>query len=161
GPVPGIKRRSYWAAYLARFDHLVGPTKPVVGTVRDKRTGKPIAGIKVGRSYEDEVQEHLYATTDAQGQYRLIGGPKRARHIVSDWGRAGDDGKFTVATIPGPGVLIVRAAGARRFALLEPTKELYVKYKVFLTQPALHAVVPINPSADEPKSRRQDIVLRS
>src|SRR5262249_12394814 len=236
----GVKRRGYWAAYHARFDHLVGPTKPVVGTVRDKRTGKPLAGILVGRSYEGEGREHLTGTTDARGRYRPVGGPKRAtdpgsaggkpglpyfdvtqrsvrdtpgldpvtadfelergvevsgrlldaagkpvpgvvryehlpdnphlkdyphyanpglRFIVSDWGRVGADGTFTVVATPGPGVLIATADDGQRFALLEPTKELHAKYKVFLVPPRLNAVAPVNLAPDDPKSLRHVIVL--
>src|SRR5262249_19134748 len=49
----------------------------------------------------------------------------------------------------------------RRFALLEPTREMFTKYKVFLSPHFLHAVVPISPSADNPASLRQDITLDS
>jgi RNA polymerase sigma factor (sigma-70 family) len=64
----------------ARFDQAVAPCKPVEGVVRDKDSGKPLAGVKVqsfiiagtGRF----VQDYLRATTDAEGRYRLLGLPK-------------------------------------------------------------------------------------
>jgi RNA polymerase sigma factor (sigma-70 family) len=46
GPLTGVKTGS-GGAYPASFDHHVGPSKPILGTVRDKRTGKPLAGIRV------------------------------------------------------------------------------------------------------------------
>jgi hypothetical protein len=52
--------------YDATFRHLAGPTKPIVGTVRDKRTGRPIPGIEVG-------SRGIWATTDAKGRYHLTG----------------------------------------------------------------------------------------
>jgi Carboxypeptidase regulatory-like domain len=55
----------------APFDLLVVPTKPVVGVVRDKDTGKPLAGVTV-RSHDGLVR----TTTDKDGRYRLVGLPK-------------------------------------------------------------------------------------
>ncbi len=60
--------------YGARFDHVADPSRPVVGVVRDKDTGKPIAGASarstgtIGYSYR-----FVQTTTDAQGLYRLDG----------------------------------------------------------------------------------------
>src|SRR5262249_37254364 len=55
----------------APFDLLVVPTRPVVGVVRDKDTGKPLAGVTV-RSHDGLVR----TTTDKDGRYRLVGLPK-------------------------------------------------------------------------------------
>jgi hypothetical protein len=49
----------------------------------------PVVGIKVARSYLGEVHEHLYATTDAQGRFRLVGGPKRPTYEISVGGKPG------------------------------------------------------------------------
>ena len=46
----------------AQFDQAVAPTKPIVGVVRDKDTGKPIAGVT--------VQSHV-----------LAGGPRDVRDL--------------------------------------------------------------------------------
>lgn len=64
----------------ADFKHIAGPTKPVVGVVRDRDTGKPIAGAKV-KSYKlanNPIHglDFLETKTDAQGRYRLAGLPK-------------------------------------------------------------------------------------
>lgn len=240
GPVPGSKRHGSSAAYLARFDHFVAPTKPVVGTVRDRRTGQPLVGVLVGLSCEDAWGEFLSTVTDAHGRYRLVGGPKRPNyvinaagkpglpyfdvtrrdihdtpglepltadltmerglevsgrlldadgkpvrgcvqytplpgnphlkdyplyashgvsHVLSAWGRSGTDGRFRVLGIPGPGVLIVEAFEDRRFALLEVTRELDARYRIFLTPSRLHAVVSVCLSTDEPQSLQHVIKL--
>ena len=63
-----------------RFEYSAAPTKPVEGVVRDKDTGRPIAGLTlhaaVYRAQYLGPTEGIEATTDAQGRYRLIGLPK-------------------------------------------------------------------------------------
>ncbi|MCI0463301.1 MAG: carboxypeptidase regulatory-like domain-containing protein, partial [Gemmataceae bacterium] len=72
--------------YGAHFDHLAGPAKPIVGTVREKGTGKPLAGVQVLGSVMQglTVMETLAAQTrtDAHGRYRLLGTPKSERYVV-------------------------------------------------------------------------------
>jgi RNA polymerase sigma factor (sigma-70 family) len=60
--------------YGARFDHVAEPSRPVVGVVRDKDTGKPIAGaiVRNTRSLGDS-HRFIQTTTDAMGRYRLDG----------------------------------------------------------------------------------------
>ena len=60
--------------YGARFDHVADPSRPVVGVVRDKDTGKPIAGASV-RSTQTIGYSYRFAqtTTDTEGRYRLNG----------------------------------------------------------------------------------------
>jgi RNA polymerase sigma factor (sigma-70 family) len=57
----------------APVDLLVVPTRPVVGVVRDKDTGKPLAGVTV-RSHD--WNGLVRTTTDKDGRYRLVGLPK-------------------------------------------------------------------------------------
>jgi RNA polymerase sigma factor (sigma-70 family) len=67
----------------ATFDVLAAPTKPVEGVVRDRGTGKPLAGVTVlpnkvtnpfGISnYNNGI---VRAVTDKEGRYRLVGLPK-------------------------------------------------------------------------------------
>jgi hypothetical protein len=61
---------------------VAGPTKPVVGTVRDKETGKPLAGVVV---FGDRAKhrEAVAAVTDGEGQFRLVGLPKQSRYDVT------------------------------------------------------------------------------
>jgi RNA polymerase sigma factor (sigma-70 family) len=67
------------APHGAPFDLLVMPTKPVVGVVRDKDTGKPLAGVTV-RSHHIagalDLRGLVRATSDKEGHYRLVGLPK-------------------------------------------------------------------------------------
>ncbi len=47
--------------YGATFDHVAAPAQPMFGTVRDKDTGKPLAGVKI------DAGSSFPATTDAEG----------------------------------------------------------------------------------------------
>jgi RNA polymerase sigma factor (sigma-70 family) len=75
------------------FDVLVVPTRPVVGVVRDKDTGKPLAGVVV-RSFKiggvDDFNGLVRTTTDQEGRYRLAGLPKREDNAIlaEAWGQA-------------------------------------------------------------------------
>jgi beta-lactamase regulating signal transducer with metallopeptidase domain/protocatechuate 3,4-dioxygenase beta subunit len=66
--------------FAAEFTKSVSPTRPIVGTVRDAKTGEPLAGVSVeswrlsGESMGG--QRGLRTTSDAQGRYRLNGMPK-------------------------------------------------------------------------------------
>src|SRR5579883_3488148 len=68
--------------YGATFDYLVKPSRSIRGTVREKGTGKPLAGIRV---YEiglaGRVSEEV--RTDDQGRYELRGCPKGDRYGLS------------------------------------------------------------------------------
>ncbi len=72
--------------YGSDFRHVAGPTKPVVGVVRDKDTKKPLAGVTV-ESYKLahnplHGRRIVWTTTDAQGRYRLVGMPKGAGNKI-------------------------------------------------------------------------------
>jgi RNA polymerase sigma factor (sigma-70 family) len=72
--------------YGSTFEHLVGPTKPVAGVVRDRATGKPLAGVRVlGRASGSDFYNltEIETVTDAKGQYRLIGFPKTERYFIA------------------------------------------------------------------------------
>lgn len=66
--------------YGATFDHYAAPTKPIVGVVRDKDTGKPLAGVTIrsdkwaGTNVSGDGR--LHTTTDQEGRYQLVGMPK-------------------------------------------------------------------------------------
>src|SRR5262249_1564256 len=69
------------------FDHVVAPTMPVVGTVRAKDTGKPLAGVTIraqlSSAYGFHDRDHyLRTTTDKEGRYRLVGLPKMEGHYL-------------------------------------------------------------------------------
>jgi hypothetical protein len=54
------------------FTYQAAPTKPIVGTVRDALTGKPLAGVRL------ELRRHdfIATQTEAFGKFRLVGMPK-------------------------------------------------------------------------------------
>ncbi len=100
---PGIEHRRIWAVTLANppkalanrttglygptFDHLARPAKPITGTVRDKKTGKPVAGVRIiGRVPNMGYARGgspVEATTDAMGNYRLDGLSKGKQYTVT------------------------------------------------------------------------------
>jgi RNA polymerase sigma factor (sigma-70 family) len=70
----------------AAFDHAVGPTRVVSGVVRDKGTGKPLAGATVesvmlagSRFYGHTF---IRTRTDQEGHYRLVGLPAGAGNLI-------------------------------------------------------------------------------
>jgi RNA polymerase sigma factor (sigma-70 family) len=80
GPVTGMfTGNENDAAYGATFERLVPPCKSIVGTVREKGSGKPVDGISVycGRGA---------ARTDARGRYRIDGVPKKSEYTVTAQG---------------------------------------------------------------------------
>lgn len=102
---PGIEHKFFWGVtrpdapkegYFKTHDFnyglygpevtvLVAPSKPLVGTIRDRKTDKPIAGITV-----QEVHHYVpKAVTDEQGRYRLEGVPKTAQYTLTAYGKKG------------------------------------------------------------------------
>ncbi len=76
GPVFAIRETFHGRA----FTHAAAPTRPIVGTVRDKATGAPIPGVSV-RSYQMADRpigntQIVRTTADAQGRFRLVGMPR-------------------------------------------------------------------------------------
>jgi hypothetical protein len=66
--------------YGTTFTHAAAPTKPVTGVVKDKETGKPLAGVRIASDRTAEFPVYgfngIEATTDEHGRYRLVGLPK-------------------------------------------------------------------------------------
>jgi RNA polymerase sigma factor (sigma-70 family) len=66
---------------------VVGPSKPILGTLRDARTKEPLAGVRV-LAYTpsrpiDWWWQPVETATDAQGRYRLDGLAKTDRQILA------------------------------------------------------------------------------
>jgi RNA polymerase sigma factor (sigma-70 family) len=62
--------------YAARFDHIAAPCRPVSGVVRDRATGKPLAGATVrAKRAVGNLFKQIQARTDRAGRYRLTGLP--------------------------------------------------------------------------------------
>ncbi len=73
GFIPG-----FWGVYATRFEYLASPCKPIVGTVREKGTGKPLSGITVGSVMHGNVE----TTTDKEGRYRIVGVAKNPSYTI-------------------------------------------------------------------------------
>lgn len=59
--------------YSAGSDHVAGPTRPVVGMVRDKETGEPLSGFEVSARGVGNPIRPVQTTTDEKGRFRLTG----------------------------------------------------------------------------------------
>ena len=66
--------------HTRRFEYAAAPGKPIEGLVRDRDSGRPIAGVTLRAAvFEDSSlipAPGIEATTDAQGHYRLTGLPR-------------------------------------------------------------------------------------
>jgi RNA polymerase sigma factor (sigma-70 family) len=81
-----IRTREFsYGLYGPEVTVLVAPSRPIQGTVRDRVTGKPVAGVLV----EEVNNNHVQAFTDAKGQYRLEGVPKRPSYSLTAAGKKG------------------------------------------------------------------------
>src|SRR5207245_4836981 len=70
--------------YGPEFVHVARPTQVISGTVRDRLTGKPVVGVTVNGGVHNGWWENaVYATTDFQGRYRLVGLPKTAQRRIT------------------------------------------------------------------------------
>jgi hypothetical protein len=97
------------------FEHIAAPCQPIVGLVRDKDTGKPLAGAVI-RSYGawvrssvtpfrfkpglTETLTYLSAVTDKEGRYRLDGIPKGEGNEIRAEGPEGEPYVMSVASVP-------------------------------------------------------------
>src|SRR5262249_1201504 len=76
----GMMMKSPLVVHAPKFQVAVPPSKRVEGVVRDKDSGKPIAGLEINAAVFDESSliyaEGIEAKTDAEGRYRLDGLPR-------------------------------------------------------------------------------------
>ena len=64
----GFSQSLLTALYGPDFVHVARPTQIIAGTVRDKVTGKPLAGVTVNSGVRQGWWENaVYATTDSDG----------------------------------------------------------------------------------------------
>ncbi len=76
GPQPSI--------YGPAFEHAAQPCKPIVGVVKDKMTGKPIAGVGIsGMAPNRWWEDYAQTKTDADGRFRLLGVAKASHYTIS------------------------------------------------------------------------------
>ena len=61
----------------ASFEYQAAVSRPISGVVRDKETGKPLAGVSIeGRDADPPGTPLCKAVTDREGRYTLLGLPK-------------------------------------------------------------------------------------
>jgi protocatechuate 3,4-dioxygenase beta subunit len=81
-PFDGVRH-----VYGAAFDYVAVASRPIRGVVRDKATGKPLAGAWVYVEYwvnpNYEVNPSAKALTDKEGRYELLGLAKSARYSLA------------------------------------------------------------------------------
>jgi hypothetical protein len=68
--------------YGNKFHHLANPTRPIVGTIRERGTGKPIADATVSAGVSGREVFVSNTRTDAEGHYRVVGLPTEGRVSV-------------------------------------------------------------------------------
>jgi hypothetical protein len=86
-----------------RFDLIVGPSRPVRGTVTDADTGKPVAGAVVssGQYPNGVIDRHrAWTVTDAEGRYTLTGLPAERGLSVRAEGPAAEPYLAITAEVP-------------------------------------------------------------
>src|SRR5206468_1683395 len=74
-----------YGVYPPDVKMLLAPSRALVGTVRDLKTGKPVTGVIVSEAYSNVPK----AVTDTEGKYRLVGVPKKAHYFLQVAGRRG------------------------------------------------------------------------
>ena len=93
---------SWTTYYTRRVDYAAAPTRPIEGVIRDKDTGRPIAGLLLrGMVFEENSMAWapgIEATTDARGRYRLTGLPKAPAYRL--FIEPGKGQPYTKATFP-------------------------------------------------------------
>jgi RNA polymerase sigma factor (sigma-70 family) len=89
----GQSRDRQFCYYGADFEHVSPPCRPVTGVVRDRATGKHIAGAVVrAEEMVGNPNYRVQTTTDADGRYRLTG-----------LGKGRDGGAVSVLALPPEG----------------------------------------------------------
>jgi RNA polymerase sigma factor (sigma-70 family) len=82
--MPGMPRMGRPTVYGPTFEHAALPCKPIVGVVRDKATGKPIAGAGInGNTANHHWEDYARTETDAEGRFKLLGVAKGSSYSVS------------------------------------------------------------------------------
>ena len=81
----GNETRLFELVYGAQFSYAAEPAKPVIGTVKDRDTGTPLAGVRIACEQAGGFNFHnnnaIETISDASGRYRLDGLPQH----VDSW----------------------------------------------------------------------------
>ena len=79
--------------YGPTFDHAARPCRPIMGTITDQKTGKPLASVVVSGHLppgQGWWENGVHTKTDAEGKFRLLGLPNAPcqlafGHAAKDW----------------------------------------------------------------------------
>lgn len=138
------------------FDHLAAPSKPIRGTVREKGTGKPLAGIRLALSGVPAgiIYREFDATTDERGQYRIDGGAKHPLYTITAGGKPYFIAtKSDIADTPGREPLVVDFELERG---IEITGRVFDK----ATGKPLRALISYHARADNPYAKNASALNR-
>ncbi|MHB1560734.1 MAG: sigma-70 family RNA polymerase sigma factor [Isosphaeraceae bacterium] len=103
-PIMAMTAHPSTTYYTRRLDYAAEPTRPIEGTIRDKESGRPIAGITLRGMIFDE-RSHVWAPgveawTDEKGHYRLTGLPPASTYRL--FLKPGKGQPYTNATLRTP-----------------------------------------------------------
>jgi hypothetical protein len=88
--MPGMPRGTSPTVYGPTFDHPALPSKPIVGVVHDKGTGKPLANVLIsGMNVDHHWADYATTETDAEGQFKLVGVAKGHDYSISAYAKGG------------------------------------------------------------------------
>jgi RNA polymerase sigma factor (sigma-70 family) len=97
---PKLEQHGPFGLHGPTFTLRVGPSRPIVGTVRDAKTGEPVPGMTVAGGFTDICE----TTTDKDGKYRLVGLKKATSYDLTT-GSLGEapyfDASVTIDDPPG------------------------------------------------------------
>lgn len=138
--------------YGSEFTFVAAPAVPITGVVRDKATGKPLAGVLVGRPFVADPDPPIWATADKDGRFRIEGAAAgkhelrvdpdanqpylSTRVTVDTTGRAGPDPVACAFDLPRQRVVVGRVTDR---ATGKPVAGAAVEYRPVTTNPNLKA----------------------
>jgi RNA polymerase sigma factor (sigma-70 family) len=114
---PGLQRRTFQVAtrpvaenppptvgcLLAKFEYVAPAVRPIRGVVRDKATGRPVAGVSITAKESSLVSPHT-AVTDDSGSYEILVPPESTGWQVWATPKSGQRyfaGRLMMAVKPG------------------------------------------------------------
>jgi RNA polymerase sigma factor (sigma-70 family) len=88
--MPGMPQRAAATVVGPTFEYVASPSKPIVGIVRDKATGKPLADVFInGSAGNHHWADYATTQTDSEGRFRLLGVAKGHDYMISAFAKGG------------------------------------------------------------------------
>jgi RNA polymerase sigma factor (sigma-70 family) len=112
-PIPQMRRPGLRilpaTLYAATFSHVAQASRTIRGVVRDKETGKPMAGLRLAVEapigpVAPAMHGRATGRTDAEGRYELLGMPKSEKYIIHVVSETGSHFSVKAAFGDAPGV---------------------------------------------------------